>query len=653
MKRLKIFFLICSYIITANLLGDVGNMSDLGDLGDTANAPGNVNLGARYEAYTVINYYLNLYDFDKAESLIDEYLAKNPDDPFILTEKAFLLKDIKNELGEAAAVLKKVKAIYPDYYYANYLLASLLFMYRDTDKIPGLEKPASPLDEAINLLDISIKNNSQFFDSLFLMGAILSDTGKPNESNGYLEKALRVKQTPEPYYYIANNYRQLKDVENEIRTYKKILTYSPYEPRALSEISNYLLKRGDLKGASSYLERLFLKYPDDKSISTEYLQVLFGAREVEKFLEVSDTVDISGSPLLVFARAFFLGEKGRYTEALQLLNGLKEKDAKTNLLLANIYKQKKDYFDAYRTLLAIEDKDKDFLFYSLYMEVLSLLDMNQRILNVFEGIKNNKDIATELSLTDFYNVIFAYTNLSRIEALPELFQQIKVIIKLPEETSAVEELARAVDALLKGKTPLNEGERFKFDSNNYLMVNLYNHGGKYDNAAALLKEMIKKEKSPAPYLELAQVYILQKKSTAAETLIKEMRRMFPSDVDVKNLYAYFLAQENKELQKALQLSKDTLAADSESAAYLDTYGYILFKMGRTGEALGFLEKAYRKTPFEAEIMEHLADCYRIQKNTAKMIEIYQHAIDNGVDFKDQLLEKIKRLETGQPPAAKK
>lgn len=644
MKYVKIFFLICLYIIAFNLLGDVG------DVGGTADT---VNLGAKYEAYTTINYYLNLYDFEKAESLIDEYLAKYPDDPFVLAEKAYLLKDIKNEHGEAAAVLKKVKAIYPDYYYANYLLASLLFMYRDADKIPGLEKPASPLDEALKYLGISIKNNDQFFDSLFLMGVILSDKGKPNESNGYLEKALRVRQTPEPYFYMANNYRQLKDVENEIRAYKKILTYSPYDPRALSEISNYLLRRGDLKNASGYLERLFLKYPDDKSISTEYLQVLFGAREVEKFLEVSDTVDISGSPLLVFARAFFLGEKERYTEALQLLNGLKEKDVKTNLLLADIYKRKKDYFDAYRILQGIADKDKDFLFYSLNMEVLSLLDMNRQILNVFEEIKNNKVVAAELSLTDYYNVIFAYTNLYRVEPLPELLQWIKTTIKAPEETAAMDELARAVDALLKGKTTITEGDRFKFDNNNYLIVNLYNHGGKYDSAAALLKEMMKKEKSPAPYLELGQVYIMQKKTSAAETLIKEMRRLFPSDVEVKNFYAYFLVSENKELEKALQLSKDTLTADGESAAYLDTYGLILFKMGRTGEALGVLEKAYRKNPFEPEIMEHLADCYRLQKNTTKIIEIYQRAMDNGVDFKDQLLEKIKRLGTGQPPASKK
>ncbi|MCU0290060.1 MAG: hypothetical protein MUF15_27200, partial [Acidobacteria bacterium] len=285
-------------------------------------------LGAKYEAYTKINFYLYRYDFEKAEVLIDAYLAQTPDDPFILAEKAYLLKDIKNEHGEAVKILKKIQRIYPGYYYANYLMASLLYLYHDADKIPGMVLSLPPLDEALKYLEISIKNNDKFFDSLFLSGAILSDKGKPIESNRCLERALAVKQTVEPYFFMANNYRQLKDTEKEIQTYKKILTYIPYDPRSLTEISNYLLKQGDLKGAAGYLERLALKYPEDKTISTEYLQVLFGAREVEKFLEVSDTVDISNSPFLVFARAYFLGEKERFTEAIKLLKEAKEKDVK-------------------------------------------------------------------------------------------------------------------------------------------------------------------------------------------------------------------------------------------------------------------------------------------------------------------------------------
>lgn len=638
MKYIKIVVLIFLCFIPIHLMGDINGVDDIG--GPIATS----KLGSKYEAYTTINYYLYLYDFEKAETLVDAYLAKNPDDPFILGEKAYLLKDIKNAHREAVMVLKKIQQIYPDYYYSNYLMASLLFLYREANKVPGLDTPVSPLDEALKYLEISIKNNDQFFDSLFLAGAILSDKGKPIESNRYLEKALQVKQTAEPYFYMANNYKQLKDIENEIQTYKKILTYIPYEPKSLTEISNYLLQRGDLKGAAGYLERLFLKYPDDKTISTEYLQVLFGAREMEKFLEVSDTIDISSSPLLVFARAFFLGEKERYAEAIKLLIGLNEKDAKANLLLADIYKRKQDYFDAFQTARLIAPKDKDLLYYSLYIEILMLLDMNRQILNVFEQIKNDNSIMAEFSLSDYYNIINAFCSLNQVEPLVTTLPLIKAKIKSKEESEPVNELIEFLNALTKG-TKIDP-EKFKFDANSYLFVTLYLNRGKYNEAISLLKALIKKkeikkDRDPAPYLELGDIYIQQKKWAAVETIIKEMQRLFPSSIEVNNFYAYFLALENRELKKALKLAKDTLAQDGESAAYLDTYGYILFKMGLIGESLAFLEKAYFKNPFEPEIMEHLANCYRVQKNPAKISEIYQRAIDNNVDFKDRLLEKIK------------
>jgi len=178
-----------------------------------------------------------------------------------------------------------------------------------------------------------------------------------------------------------------------------------------------------------------------------------------------------------------------------------------------------------------------------------------------------------------------------------------------------------------------------------LIVYLYKNQKNYAKALLLLKGMIKmgKEKNPDLYLELCDIYIEQKETTKAEMLIKKTEEMFPSSVEVKNFYAYFLALENKDLEQALKLSEYTLSRNGENPAYLDTYGYILFKMGRTDEALTFLEKAYQKLPFEQEIMEHLVAYYRLKKDFTKIIEIYQLAIDNGVDFKDQLIKKIKTL----------
>jgi tetratricopeptide (TPR) repeat protein len=605
----------------------------------------------KYEAYTTIKYYLNLYDFEKAENLMNHYLEKYPEDPFILAEKAFVLNSIKNKPGEALTVLKKSLAAYPGYYYSNYLYASVLYLFHTTGKSVETGDNLSMLDAVVKYLKVSIKDNDKFYDSLFLMGIILSSKEKYEASNRYLEKAIQLKRTAEPYFYMAFNYRQLKDHENELNSYEEVLGINPYNSRALNALSQYYLNHGDIKKAVIYLEKLFLKFPGDKKVSFDYLYSLFAANETEKFLEVSETVDISGFPLLRFARAFFLGQKERLTEAIELLNDLKNRDLKANLLLADLYKRKRDYYKAYQVLEKIKESEKNYLYYSLHMEVLSLFSMHQRILKEFEQIKKDNTIMEKFLLRDYHSVIFANVHLNPMESLLELTRFIKT--KLKEESELLDDLIQALEYVLK-KGEIEAGN-IKFDLNRYLIVYLYKNQKKGDKALSMLKEMIAigKGESPDPYLELCDVYIEQNESAKAESLIKKTEKMFPSSVEVKNFYAYFLALENRELEKALELSGYTLSRDGENPAYLDTYGYILLKMGRTDEAKTFLEKAYQKIPFEQEIMDHLVGWYRLKKNPREIIKIYQRAINNGVDFKDHLIEKINELKKSNEKQQKK
>ena len=629
-------------------VGDVRNVREVRDTGkieDLGNAE-------RYEAYAVINFYLDQYNFDEAEKMIDDYLEKYPADPFILTEKAFIYKEVKNKQEDAVALLKKSLEIYPQYYYSNYLYAHILFMYHTAGMSLETGDNLSLIDSAIKHLKISIKDNNTFYESLFLMGIILSDKKEYKESNDYLEKASVLQKVPSLYYQMAFNYNQLQDEENEIRIYKEILNLNPYDFKALTAISQYHLKRNEPKEAANYLEKLFLKYPDNLKISLDYLYSLFAAKEVEKFLEVSEAIDLSASPYLTFARAFFLGEKGRITDALKLLNGMEKRNLQANLLLANLYKKKKDYFLAYKTLKDIEEKERNFFYYSLHIGVLSLMDMNQRIFDEFELLKNNDTILKELSLMDYYNVFFAYVKLKNIDAVLDLVRFVKTKLKEDADSELLADLTRALEQV--AATGRIEAAQIAFDLNGYLIINIYKKQKLYDKAIPLLEGLIKQEdeKNPGPFMELCDIYIEQKDAKNAETLLEKMKQLFPTSMDVKNFRAYFLALENKDLELALKLSEYTLTKDADSPAYLDTYGYILFKMGQIEKAATYLEKAYQKHPFEPEIMEHLVEYYRLKNRTDKIIEIYQRCVDNGVDFKNQLLEKLKELKNTQDQTAK-
>lgn len=609
-----------------------------------------------YESYLAIKYYLHLYEFKKAETLIDRYLAKHPEDPFILTEKAFLLQHLKNDRQKALELLEKSRSIYPGYHYSNYLQATILFAkYNDAVEAAGGEKKKQSLallEEAVKYLEISIKDNSRFYDSVFLIAVILSEKGEYKESNGYFERANRLKQTATAYLYMAGNYRQLNDTDGVIASYKKILTFNPSNFGALSALSQIYQEKKDFKSAAAHLEKLFLQFPNNRQVALEYLYSLFAAGESKKFLEVSKKSDISGSPLLVHAKALILSREKKFAEAEKLLETVKKKDFGSYMLLAEIYLQQQEYYRAYQALEGIAGGSKNYLYYSLKAHVLSLLGLNQRITGLFNRVKKDKTIAGKLAVNDYYNILFAYSKLDRLEKALEAALFIKNQLKKEDtEKEKVTELIQVLQNLSTGKEI--KAIDIKHETNISLIMTFYKNQHRYGKAVTMIKEIMANEKikgkTGGKYrdeylsLELCDIYLEQEQFKKAESLIKDLRKKFPSSDTVKNYYAYFLALQNKKLNHALELSADTLAENEGNPAYLDTYGYILSRLGRFAEAETYLKKAYAKLPFDPEIIEHLVHLYRLQKKNDRVIEIYQKAVDNGVDFKDRLLKKIEEL----------
>lgn len=76
-----------------------------------------------------------------------------------------------------------------------------------------------------------------------------------------------------------------------------------------------------------------------------------------------------------------------------------------------------------------------------------------------------------------------------------------------------------------------------------------------------------------------------------------------------NDYAYALAEDGRELEKALRLIRRAIAIKSNVGAYHDTHGWVLYKMGRYEEALRELRIAVQTAPDTADLRYHLAAVY--------------------------------------------
>lgn len=101
----------------------------------------------------------------------------------------------------------------------------------------------------------------------------------------------------------------------------------------------------------------------------------------------------------------------------------------------------------------------------------------------------------------------------------------------------------------------------------------------------------------------------------------------PDNINVLNNYAYYLSVENRDLKKALEMSFRTLEKDPLNATYLDTYAWILFKMKRYREALGYMEKALRYLETDnPEIYEHYGDVLFMCGEKEKALENWHKAV---------------------------
>lgn len=108
----------------------------------------------------------------------------------------------------------------------------------------------------------------------------------------------------------------------------------------------------------------------------------------------------------------------------------------------------------------------------------------------------------------------------------------------------------------------------------------------------------------------------------------------PDEAMVLNNYAYYLSLEEKQLEKAEEMSRRSLEKESDNYTYIDTYAWILFKQKKYGEAKEYIDKALAIMGDDIEandatIIEHAGDIYAKNGQKERAVEFWQQAVDLG------------------------
>ena len=106
-----------------------------------------------------------------------------------------------------------------------------------------------------------------------------------------------------------------------------------------------------------------------------------------------------------------------------------------------------------------------------------------------------------------------------------------------------------------------------------------------------------------------------------------------------NNYAYNLSVRGEHLERAKELALKAIELDSENAAYLDTVGWVYYKLGDYDRARRFIKASIDTGEKSAEVMEHLGDVYEKLGDLDKAREWWKKALELDTT-REHLNEKI-------------
>ena len=162
----------------------------------------------------------------------------------------------------------------------------------------------------------------------------------------------------------------------------------------------------------------------------------------------------------------------------------------------------------------------------------------------------------------------------------------------------------------------------------------------HDRAESALKRAIDIEPANSEhYLNLGFLYHDLEKWSSAESLYEDALKLSPGDPQILNNFAYLLADQGKDLERALELSEDALSMDPQNASFLDTKGWILYHMQDYEQARIYLEPALEFSPYHYEILDHLGDVYAALGLDKLAHEVWQRSLEAGGD-EDEIRRKL-------------
>lgn len=190
----------------------------------------------------------------------------------------------------------------------------------------------------------------------------------------------------------------------------------------------------------------------------------------------------------------------------------------------------------------------------------------------------------------------------------------------------------------------------RFPDNPTLLTNLGHLRGsdnRYSEAVKYYREALRHADNDTLRSDLwayiGEVYHMQGDLRRTFKAYDKSLRYFADNIMVLNNYAYFLTIADKELDKAFSMASRVMALESGNPTYIDTYAWVLYKLGRLEEAKRAMQQALSLDRRQsASLAAHYGDILWDLGERFMAETYWKRAVERGFD-KEEMATHIEMM----------
>lgn len=445
--------------------------------------------------------------------------------------------------------------------------------------------------------------------------------------NGNIDSALShaasaVQLGPDNVWFklhLAALYRYTNQNHLCSQTWESIVRQNPDVLEYYYELSNSYLAENDIKNAISALDRVERKVGVTEEVSLQKVRLWNAVGRDDKAMGELEKLAMSmpsdGKYNSMIAESYM--KSGKYDKAKLYYDralAANPDDVYAHISLAEYYKAKKQPCKAYEELHrgfelpGLSANNKLQILTNFYTSEEFYGSQSQYSFDLLSLIMQQCDDSTAYAA--FYGDVLMrqgkYTEASRQFALALSADSSKYEVW---EALLVSELQGLEDTVRLASDARRASSLFPMHPLPYYIQAVIAHDNKDYRQAITLLGRCEKMGFDRNYLE-AETYILMAEclnridDPASYSYYEKYLKFHPDDLSAVNSYAYRLALDGKDLDRALKMSKRTIDAEPDNGYYLDTYAWILHRLGRDKEALPYMERAVKRSDLSDEVRQH-------------------------------------------------